>query len=117
MADSVDKLITHFSDLNTAYFHKQHSVEKKKLPDKKRLKSFSEVNIGLSEDRAVEEAARCFSCGVCNACDNCWVFCPDMAIARRDGKYIVNYDYCKGCGICVNECPRDAIHLEVRGVK
>jgi pyruvate ferredoxin oxidoreductase delta subunit len=36
----------------------------------------------------------------------CWVFCPENAIIV-DGEKIagINYDYCKGCGICVNECP------------
>ncbi|PIV68985.1 MAG: ferredoxin, partial [Euryarchaeota archaeon CG01_land_8_20_14_3_00_38_12] len=23
-----------------------------------------------------------------------------------------NYDYCKGCGICANECPKNAINME-----
>lgn len=114
--ESVGKVVTHFSDLNMNYFEKAPTAEKKKIADSKRLKSFAEVNIGLSEEQAVDEAARCFSCGVCNACDNCWVFCPDIAISRVNGKYVVNYDYCKGCGVCVNECPRDAIHLKVRGV-
>jgi 2-oxoacid:acceptor oxidoreductase delta subunit (pyruvate/2-ketoisovalerate family) len=113
---SVDRVVTHFSDLNLSYFSKAPGPARGKLADKKRMKSFAEVNVGLSEEQAVNEAARCFSCGVCNACDNCWVFCPDIAISRKDGKYVVNYDYCKGCGICVNECPRDAIQLEVRGV-
>lgn len=114
--DSIDKVVTYFSDLNLGYFEKAPTVEKKKIADSKRTKSFSEVNIGLSEEDAAQESLRCFSCGVCNACDNCWVFCPDIAISRKDGEYHVNYDYCKGCGICVNECPRDAIHLNVRGV-
>jgi 2-oxoacid:acceptor oxidoreductase delta subunit (pyruvate/2-ketoisovalerate family) len=108
--------VTYFSDLKPDYFQKAPTVVKKKIADSRRIKSFSEVNIGLSEEDAAQESLRCFSCGVCNACDNCWVFCPDIAIKRKDGEYHVDYDYCKGCGICVNECPRDAIHLKVRGV-
>jgi 2-oxoacid:acceptor oxidoreductase delta subunit (pyruvate/2-ketoisovalerate family) len=62
-------------------------------------------------DQARVEAQRCFSCGVCNNCDNCWVFCPDAAITRIDSTYEVNYDFCKGCGICAEECPRSVISL------
>jgi pyruvate ferredoxin oxidoreductase delta subunit len=42
----------------------------------------------------------------CINCFFCWVFCPENAI-MVDGEKIagINYDYCKGCGICVNECP------------
>ncbi|MFW9911474.1 MAG: 4Fe-4S dicluster-binding protein [Promethearchaeota archaeon] len=50
-------------------------------------------------------------------CGRCWIFCPDMAvrlIENEDGtrSYEYNYDYCKGCGICANECPTDSIHME-----
>lgn len=106
--------ITGFDDLNDAYFKRVPAGEKKKIPDKQRFTSFKEVNIGYDERVAGTEADRCFSCGVCNACDNCWIFCPDIAISRQDGQYIVNYDYCKGCGICIKECPRDAIFLELK---
>lgn len=42
----------------------------------------------------------------CINCFFCWVFCPENAIII-DGEKIagINYDYCKGCGICANECP------------
>ncbi|NMB40666.1 MAG: pyruvate ferredoxin oxidoreductase subunit gamma, partial [Firmicutes bacterium] len=47
---------------------------------------------------------RCIRCGVC------WVFCPDMAYRQdREGFYVVDLDYCKGCGICAQECPVGAI--------
>jgi pyruvate ferredoxin oxidoreductase delta subunit len=42
----------------------------------------------------------------CIHCLNCWIFCPDAAIMVNDGKMTgINYDYCKGCGICANVCP------------
>jgi pyruvate ferredoxin oxidoreductase delta subunit len=42
----------------------------------------------------------------CINCFFCWVFCPDNAIIVDQEKIIgINYDYCKGCGICENECP------------
>ncbi len=42
----------------------------------------------------------------CIHCFFCWVFCPENAIMTEAEKISgINYDYCKGCGICANECP------------
>jgi len=65
----------------------------------------------LTHGQALAEAARCFSCGHCTACDNCLVYCPDMAVRRVRGGYEIAADYCKGCGLCVRECPTGAIAL------
>jgi pyruvate ferredoxin oxidoreductase delta subunit len=51
----------------------------------------------------------------CIHCFRCWVYCPDMSIRTEDGKVTgINYDYCKGCGICSRECPEkvNAITME-----
>ncbi len=77
-----------------------------------RLKSFDEVQQPLSADDAVSEAGRCFSCGTCIYCDNCYFYCPDMAITKVDGGYLVDPDFCKGCGLCVAECPTGSIHMQ-----
>ncbi|RDE13373.1 MAG: hypothetical protein C4K49_08535 [Candidatus Thorarchaeota archaeon] len=49
-------------------------------------------------------------------CALCCIFCPDNAIklSEKDGKflYAYDYDYCKGCGICANECPKSCITME-----
>ena len=42
----------------------------------------------------------------CNKCLLCWIFCPEACISKD---IVINYDYCKGCGICAEECPRKAI--------
>ena len=70
--------------------------------------NFEEVNLGLSGQ---EEAERCFSCGRCTHCDTCLVYCPDGVIYRRDPGYVIDQEYCKGCGICVAECPRRAMEM------
>ncbi len=70
--------------------------------------NFDEVNLGLS---GKEEAERCFSCGRCTRCDTCLVFCPEGIIYRTADGYRVDENYCKGCGVCVAECPRRAMEL------
>ena len=48
------------------------------------------------------------SCGVCNGCDNCYIVCPDVSVlrdARENGHYTIRTTYCKGCLVCVQECP------------
>lgn len=49
----------------------------------------------------------------CTHCLICWVFCPDASILVSEAKMVgVDYDHCKGCGICAAECPVDAIAME-----
>jgi NADPH-dependent glutamate synthase beta subunit-like oxidoreductase len=81
-----------------------------------RINNFKEVIETFTEAQAVQEAGRCISCGVCNNCDSCWLFCPETAISRVDGGYEIDLDYCKGCGICAQECPRDVVSLIEEGV-
>jgi pyruvate ferredoxin oxidoreductase delta subunit len=44
----------------------------------------------------------------CIECDNCVLFCPEGSI---NSEYEIDYDYCKGCGICAEECPVKAIEM------
>jgi 2-oxoacid:acceptor oxidoreductase delta subunit (pyruvate/2-ketoisovalerate family) len=68
---------------------------------------------GLDADTALFEARRCLSCGSCFSCDNCYALCPDNAVLKigPPGEYVIDLDYCKGCGICVEECPAGAIEM------
>jgi 2-oxoacid:acceptor oxidoreductase delta subunit (pyruvate/2-ketoisovalerate family) len=103
-----------FNELNTDYFEPSERRRERKGVVKKRIKGFEEVTSGFTEGSALEEAERCFSCGTCNRCENCYVFCPDASIIKAGGVLSrqVDYDFCKGCGICFSECPRGAISLE-----
>jgi len=101
-----------FKEINLAYFQPSPSMQVSRLPVADRIKGFAEVDGDFTEDVIIRESGRCFSCGVCDGCDNCWLVCPDAAISRQDGEYQVNYDYCKGCGLCAEECPRGAITME-----
>lgn len=100
-----------FDDINTAYFSHQPTIKFTKLPMKERLSGFVEVNRGITLTEGIEESGRCFSCGACRQCDNCFIFCPDLAIKKKNGDYEINLDYCKGCGVCCEECPVGRITL------
>ncbi|MEW6616393.1 MAG: NAD(P)-binding protein [Thermodesulfobacteriota bacterium] len=106
--------IVRFRNLNLDYFEHQPRQEMNALCTEERVSSFQEVNIGFDAETALHEAKRCFNCGVCNLCDNCNIFCPDMAVIKQSGRdqNTIDYDHCKGCGICIEECPRDAMYME-----
>jgi 2-oxoacid:acceptor oxidoreductase gamma subunit (pyruvate/2-ketoisovalerate family) len=80
-----------------------------------RLSDFREVVEGLSDRAVVAEARRCLSCGACTQCDRCWLACPDVAVVVEGAEYRVDLDHCKGCLLCVAECPRGAIAVEEVG--
>ncbi len=51
----------------------------------------------------------------CIHCLFCWIFCPDSAIKVNKGKMIgIDYDRCKGCGICATECPAKETAIEMK---
>ena len=94
--------------MNMTYFPHFPRVQQELLPPNSRRRTQEEVIQGLSEEQVVEEAGRCFSCGTCNACDNCYLVCPEPCIvrgARSNGMYKILVDYCKGCRVCIEECP------------
>ncbi len=99
-----------YSGLNTAYYPAANRVNVAKLPVSERTFE-AEIEGGISRTEALAEAQRCLSCGNCLACDNCWTMCPDNAVIKTvdlasDGShYVFDYDYCKGCGLCAQECP------------
>ena len=108
------KDVVSFDRINTLFFKPSQRVEMKKLPRKTALKGFAEVNSGFSPEEARLSASRCFSCGTCNYCYNCYFFCPEGAILLdplRQTKE-VDLDHCKGCGTCARSCPRNAVAMK-----
>jgi len=69
----------------------------------------------LTEEHVLLEASRCLSLLSCDTCDLCRLFCPDLCITRNPetGRIEIDYDYCKGCGICAFVCPKGAIRMEL----
>ena len=102
-----------FKQLNTWYYSDAPKTVRPMLDVIRRQSSFDEVQGGLNETNALFEARRCLSCGNCFECDNCYGVCPDNAVIKLGpGKrFLFNYDYCKGCGMCVAECPCGAIKM------
>ena len=105
-----------FADLNTWYYSDAPRSVRPQLELARRQSTFDEVAGGLDPSTALFEARRCLSCGSCFACDNCFGVCPDNAVIKLDPggayAYAIDLDYCKGCGICVQECPAGAIAME-----
>jgi 2-oxoacid:acceptor oxidoreductase delta subunit (pyruvate/2-ketoisovalerate family) len=109
--------VVRLEDLNLEYFDPRERTAAPQVRPSRRTHSFEEVHAGLTEGAALKEAARCFHCGVCNLCDNCYIFCPDAAIRKTGAEDLneIDYEHCKGCGICMEECPRGAVVMEEEG--
>ena len=113
---AASKVVVRVEDLNLDYLDVlPRPLLVQRAPEVRKL-DMAEVNLGLDAEAAAREAGRCISCGTCTACDTCLVFCPDVAITRvTRGRYAIAYDYCKGCGICAEECPRAAMSMQEEG--
>ena len=105
-----------FDELNPWYYSDAPRTMRAQLDLVRRQSTFDEVVAGLDESTALFEARRCLSCGNCFACDNCFGVCPDNAVIKLDEpgpyRYEIDLDYCKGCGLCAEECPCGAIEME-----
>ncbi|MCE9642652.1 MAG: NAD(P)-binding protein, partial [Betaproteobacteria bacterium] len=110
--------IATFERLNAWYYADAPKTMRPMLDIIRRQSTFEEVQGGLDEKTALFEARRCLSCGNCFECDNCYGVCPDNAVIKLGpGKrFQFNYDYCKGCGMCVAECPCGAIKMEAEEI-
>jgi 2-oxoacid:acceptor oxidoreductase gamma subunit (pyruvate/2-ketoisovalerate family) len=89
---------------------KRHELSEAVGPQDIRYDHFAHVPPSQG-DCGADEAKRCLSCGKCTQCDTCLVYCPEGVIHRRGNGYVVDGSNCKGCGICVTECPRKAMEM------
>ncbi|HET9094189.1 MAG TPA: FAD-dependent oxidoreductase, partial [Solirubrobacteraceae bacterium] len=104
-----------FERLNPWYYSDAPRTVRDQLDAVRRCTTFDEVVFGLDASNALFEARRCLSCGNCLACDNCYGVCPDNAVLKLTPPgayaYAFDLDFCKGCGLCAQECPCGAIEM------
>jgi len=112
-APEPERDLAEFAMLNTWYYADAPRSHRPLLEKVRRQSTFDEVVQGHDESTALYEARRCMSCGNCFSCDNCFGVCPDNAVIKLGppGEYEIDLDYCKGCGLCVSECPSGAIMM------
>jgi len=110
-ADVEAEPVVELAAINTFYHPRQARAVEQRLPAVQRHASDSEVQVGFDLEQTLAESERCFSCGTCTQCDNCVHYCPDLAVKREADGYVVLTDYCKGCGLCVKECPTGSMKM------
>ena len=73
----------------------------------------TEVQLGLPEAEALEEAKRCMSCGLCADCETCWMYCSKNGFTKlpKGEHYKIKLDLCNGCGKCAESCPCGYIEM------
>jgi len=69
-----------------------------------------EVYTTMNHSDFIAEVSRCFSCGLCYGCENCYMYCNAGGFTRLEeaepGAYFaMSRDYCVGCGKCIELCP------------
>ena len=79
-------------------------------PEERLAKPTEEIDLGLTAELALEETTRCFSCGKCFGCENCWMYCQNNCFVKIQQPqlgqfYTVKLDVCDGCKKCWEECP------------
>jgi 2-oxoacid:acceptor oxidoreductase delta subunit (pyruvate/2-ketoisovalerate family) len=96
--------VVRFEEINTRTFKNEP-----RLRSGGRARPF--LGKAFGEQEGVRAARRCFACGWCTLCGQCIRYCPEQVVERESrGKGVqFDYEFCKGCGICVFECPRGAL--------
>lgn len=87
------------------------AVQPAKLPGEARLAAGKGEFTGtITESQFLAEVDRCFSCGLCSGCEQCYMYCTSGCFTRLEnpgpGRYFsLNLDSCKECGKCIEVCP------------
>jgi len=98
------------------YEAKPRAERKVLAPEERLARPMEEMDLGLTQEAALEEAARCFSCGLCFGCENCWMYCQSNCFKKikelTPGHYFdIDLKTCDGCKKCAEECPCGFLEL------
>jgi len=105
-----------YTDLRLEYYAPAARNEEKEIDVDQATVGFKEIRETLSTEQAFAEAGRCMSCGLCNTCDQCRVYCPQVAISRdlkrpKGQVMFTDYSRCTGCHVCFEACPTGYIQM------
>ncbi len=82
-------------------------------PEERTYSDFNSFTATVASWRVIKPV---YNRDICIDCQNCWVWCPDTSIISRDKQMIgIDYDHCKGCGVCVEVCPTNPKSLLMFG--
>ncbi|MFH0824886.1 MAG: 4Fe-4S dicluster domain-containing protein, partial [Pseudomonadota bacterium] len=110
-------------------YHEKAFIQRQEIPIidlDRRLHTFDQVELGLDEIAARQEAKRCMRCDICERCGKCVDVCRDrlgvsaIRFHHAGESSLILKDYthglpkCVGCGSCVNICPTGALQMEDR---
>jgi NADPH-dependent glutamate synthase beta subunit-like oxidoreductase len=86
--------------------------ERQHVPAEQRAPN-TEIELGLSDTEAIDEAKRCMSCGMCMDCETCWMYCTNNCFVKlpKGEHYRVKLELCNGCKKCAEACPCGFIDL------
>ena len=98
------------------YEDKKRAERKVKTPEDRLAHPMEEMDLGITREDAIEETTRCFSCGLCFGCENCWMYCQSNCFKKTKelapGHYYdIDLSTCDGCKKCAEECPCGFLEL------
>ncbi len=111
---SLEKPMAHpeAKKVNLDWYKEMARNERKHIPVEQRNME-AEIEAGLSENAALEEAKRCMSCGMCMDCETCWMYCTNNCFVRlpKGEHYKIKLEVCNGCKKCAEACPCGYVDL------